>query len=271
MISMRLIRMPHLSVTASICCCTSVLMFSRSDSAWSSVIVPMTDRSAVRAKASMPTSKLAMLNNACSATTIWVKIVALTVTTTLSLVITSWRSPGRGISRMSTRCSESTNGAMMTSPGSCVLLVLTEVLDDPDLTLLDDVDHLAQGHDEHHQDQGHDDEPHDPTHCHPEHVGHLSPSSVSGPVSVTPKLDRQVPIRRPHDQRGPLDPRDQHLGAGGQRHVGAAAGQPALAGEHHVARPVSATDDVEREDLLADQPTVHARARCDHRGWPAPR
>jgi hypothetical protein len=81
MISMRLIRMPHLSVTASICCWTSVLIRSRSDNASSSVIVPMTDRSAVRASASMPTSKLAMLNSACSATTIWVKIVAFTVTT----------------------------------------------------------------------------------------------------------------------------------------------------------------------------------------------
>ena len=98
MISMRLIRIPHLSVTASICCWTSVLMCSRSDSAWSSVIVPITERSAVRASASMATSKLATLNNACSATTICVKIVALTVTTTLSFVITSWRSPGRGIS-----------------------------------------------------------------------------------------------------------------------------------------------------------------------------
>ena len=100
---MRLMRMPHLSVTTSICCCTSVLIRSRSDSAWSSVIVPITDRSAVRASASMPMSKLATLNNAAFASTTCVKIVALTVTTTLSLVMTSWRSPGRGISRMSTR------------------------------------------------------------------------------------------------------------------------------------------------------------------------
>ena len=88
-ISMRLIRMPHLSVTASICCCTSVLMRSRSESAWSSVIVPMTDRRAVRASASIATSKFAMLNSACRASTTCVKMVALTLTTTLSLVITS--------------------------------------------------------------------------------------------------------------------------------------------------------------------------------------
>ena len=37
----------------------------------------------------MATSNLAMLNSACWASTTWVKIVALTVTTTLSLVITS--------------------------------------------------------------------------------------------------------------------------------------------------------------------------------------
>ncbi len=43
-ISMRLMRMPHLSVTTSICSCTSVLMRSRSDRASSSVMVPMTDR-----------------------------------------------------------------------------------------------------------------------------------------------------------------------------------------------------------------------------------
>ena len=118
---MRLIRMPHLSVTASIWDCTSVLIRSRSDSAWSSDNVPMTDRSAVRASASMATSNSAMLNRACLASTICVKMVALTVTTTLSLVMTSWRSPGRGISRMSTRCSPSTNGANITRPGSCVL------------------------------------------------------------------------------------------------------------------------------------------------------
>ena len=110
-ISMRLMRMPHLSVTTSICSCTSVLMRSRSDSASSSVMVPITDRSAVRASASMATSKFFTLNSACLASTTCVKIVALTVTTTLSLVITSWRSPGTGISRMSTVCRWSTNGS----------------------------------------------------------------------------------------------------------------------------------------------------------------
>ena len=152
-ISMRAMRMPHLSVTASICCCTSVLMRSRSDSASSSDSVPMTERSAVRASASMAMSKLATLNSACLASTIWVKIVALTVTTTLSLVITSWRSPGTGISRMSTRCSESMNGAMITRPGLVGLAVLAEPLDDADLALLHDVDHLSQ-----HEEQDQDDE-----------------------------------------------------------------------------------------------------------------
>ena len=75
----------------------------------------------MRASASMAMPKLATLNNACLASTIWVKIVALTVTTTLSLVMTSCRSPGTGISRMSTRCSESMNGPMITRPGSWVL------------------------------------------------------------------------------------------------------------------------------------------------------
>jgi hypothetical protein len=68
----------------------------------------------------MATSKFAMLNSACLASTTWVKIVALTETTTLSLVITSWRSPGRGYSRMSTLTSLSMNGAMIARPGSWI-------------------------------------------------------------------------------------------------------------------------------------------------------
>ena len=138
-ISMRLMRMPHLSVTTSICCWTSVLIRSRSDSASSRVMVPMTERSAVRARASMAMSKFLTLNRACLASTTWVKIVAFTVTTTLSLVMTSWRSPGTGTSRMSTVCSESTNGMMIDESGLVGQLVLAEALDHADLTLLDDV------------------------------------------------------------------------------------------------------------------------------------
>ena len=82
--------------------------------------MPITDRSAVRASASMATSKFFTLNSACLASTTWVKIVAFTVTDTLSLVITSWRSPGTGTSRMSTVVRVSTNGRMMASPGSWV-------------------------------------------------------------------------------------------------------------------------------------------------------
>jgi len=107
-----------LSVTASICCWTSTLIRSRSDRASSSDRVPITERRAVRARASIATSKLAMLKRACLASTTWVKIVALTATTTLSLVITSWRSPGRGNSRMSTITIESMNGMIRTRPGS---------------------------------------------------------------------------------------------------------------------------------------------------------
>ena len=53
---------------------------------------------------------------------------------------------------------------------------------------------------------------------------------------------------------------DQHRGAGRDRLVGAADGEPALAGEAHVAGPVGAADAVERDDLLADEAAVHARA-----------
>ena len=82
--------------------------------------MPMTDRSAVRARASMATSKFLTLNSACLASTTWVKMVAFTVTTTLSLVITSWRSPGTGTSRMSTVVRLSTKGRITTRPGSWV-------------------------------------------------------------------------------------------------------------------------------------------------------
>ena len=72
------------------------------------------------------------------------KIVAFTVTTTLSSVITSWRSPGTGISRMSTVCSVSTNGTMIDEAGLVGPAVLAEALDDADLALLDDVDRLRR-------------------------------------------------------------------------------------------------------------------------------
>ena len=159
-ISIRLMRMPHLSVTTSICCWTSVLMRSRSDSASSSVIVPITDRSAVRASASMAMSKFFTLNRACRASTTWVKMVALTVTTTLSLVMTSWRSPGTGISRMSTRWSDVDERGDDHQARLVRGAVLAEALEHADLTLLDDVDHLAQGQQQH----GHDQEGHDQAH-----------------------------------------------------------------------------------------------------------
>src|SRR5580700_218354 len=46
----------------------------------------------------------------------WLKMVALTATATLSRVITSCRSPVRGVSRMSTRSSLSMNGVMIVRP-----------------------------------------------------------------------------------------------------------------------------------------------------------
>jgi hypothetical protein len=89
----------------------------------------------------MATSKLAMLNRACWASTTWVKMVALTVTTTLSLVITSWRSPGRGSPHIDTL--EGLDERLDDHQPGLVLAVLAEV-SPPDLALLDDVDHLAQ-------------------------------------------------------------------------------------------------------------------------------
>ena len=47
----------------------------------------------------------------------WLKIVAFTMTATLSLVITCWRSPVRGVSRTSTIFINSMKGMMMVNPG----------------------------------------------------------------------------------------------------------------------------------------------------------
>ena len=182
-------RMPHLSVTTSICSCTSVLMRSRSDSASSSVIVPMTDRSAVRASASMATSKFFTLNSACLASTTWVKIVALTVTTTLSLVMTSWRSPGTGISRMSTRLQRVDERDDDDEPGLVGLAVLAEPLDHADLALLHDVDRAAQRGQQHEHDQAEHDEPADGDWLHA--GSRWSPSASSARFGRLGQLDRR--------------------------------------------------------------------------------
>ena len=52
-ISIRLIRMPHLSVTCSICCCMAALICSREESASSRLTLPKALRRVVRACWSM--------------------------------------------------------------------------------------------------------------------------------------------------------------------------------------------------------------------------
>ena len=107
--------------------------------------MPITDRSAVRASASMAMSKLATLNSACLASTICVKIVAFTVTTTLSLVMTSWRSPGtRDLAHVDPLQVLDERGDEH-QPGFVGALVLAEPLDHADLALLHDVHHLIRG------------------------------------------------------------------------------------------------------------------------------
>ena len=257
MISMRLMRMPHLSVTASICCWTSVLIRSRSDSAWSRVIVPITDRSAVRASASMATSKLAMLNSACWATTTWVKIVAFTVTTTLSLVMTSWRSPGpRDLSHVDP-LEGFDKGRDDHEAGLVGLAVLAEVLDDADLALLDDVDHLAQRQDQHHNheaDDGETDHSAGSDGC--DHGG----CSCSFPSTGT--AHRDLTVDRPDSEGCSLYGRDDDSGAGRYRGVVGAAHPRATARQRagHGRRAPS-PDGIEREHLLPDQPTVDTAGR----------
>ena len=134
-------------------------------------------------------------------------------------------------------------------PGSWVCAVLAEALDDADGALLDDVHHAAQRgqqHDDHEGGDGESDDGGDRDGDHDE----LSPCEVDGQVSV----------RRPDDERRPLHARDEDLGAGRQRMVAAADGAPPLAGQLDVPDVVGIADHVERDDLVADEPAVHARA-----------
>ena len=141
--------------------------------------MPITERRAVRASASMATSKSAMENSACWASTTCVKIVAFTLTTTLSLVMTSWRSPGRGISRMSTALQRVDERDDDHQAGIVGAAVLAEPLDHADLALLDDVDHLAQGRQQDQDQQAQDDQRHDAEDAHD-----VAPSAPSGAVVV---------------------------------------------------------------------------------------
>src|SRR3954447_16556204 len=67
-------------------------------------------------------------------------------------------------------------------------------------------------------------------------------------------------VDRPDREGGALDRRDQHLGAGRDGRAGPADRQPALADELHVPDLVGIADDVEGDDLLADQAAVDAAA-----------
>src|SRR5438105_2459447 len=65
------------------------------------------------------------------------------------------------------------------------------------------------------------------------------------------------------DECRALDGGDENVGAGRDGVVETADGAPALAGETNVASGVMAPDRVERDDLLAHEPSVHAgRARA---------
>ena len=65
----------------------------------------------------------------------------------------------------------------------------------------------------------------------------------------------------PHDERRALHARDEDPRTGRERDVGAADGEPALAGKKDVADPVQTPDAIEREDLLPDQAAVYTRSR----------
>ena len=69
------------------------------------------------------------------------------------------------------------------------------------------------------------------------------------PVSPsTGQTSSVVPLHRGHD----------HVGAGGDRPVGAADREPPLARQAHVSGPVGIADDVEGQHLLADERAVDA-------------
>ncbi len=116
-ISIRLSRTPHLRVASAMWSCILELMVSRSDRDSSSVSSPNTARSAVRAIWSMASPKSFTSNSASFTSVTWQKMVALTHSETLSLVITACWSPVRGNSRMSTLSIRSARGTRTWSPG----------------------------------------------------------------------------------------------------------------------------------------------------------
>ena len=97
-----------------------------------------------------------------------------------------------------------------------------------------------------------------------DHVGYLSSSSACGRSSATAIASTgRWPFAGHTINVVPSTPVISTVVPAGQRHVGAAVAEPALAGEHHVADAAGTADDVERHDLVADEAAVHALAR-----WP---
>ena len=89
-------------------------------------------------------------------------------------------------------------------------------------------------------------------------------------------LDRQLSAGWPHDERRALDTRDQHPGARRERDVGATDREPSFAGKFDVAHASDAADEIERDHLLANEPSMHTAGvvrtvACEQRGahpWP---
>src|SRR5258708_3540794 len=172
-------------------------------------------------------------------------MVALTVTVTLSRVITSWRSPVRGGSRMATRCRASKKGGMKIRPGSRTARNWPRRLTTPTkpcwMTLTARNSTITKT---------------TAMAMRTMISGSMSPpwAGRSGWCRLRQERSRRGHrLQRPHQQGGALHCRDGDGDVGIERLRGVGDRQPALAGEHGVARGVGGADGVDGARLLAHQ------------------
>src|ERR1700730_8086517 len=175
----------------------------------------------------------------------WLKMVAFTATATLSLVITSCRSPVRGVSRMSTRTSRSRNGVMIASPAGDSRRKRPKRVTTPEKpwgTIL-----MAEA------------------------------STIATTMAMTAMMMpmarsiRSTPCERNHDQRGAANFNNHYLRLRREAAGFVCDRQPSFAGKTSMARMVLIAHGVDRQPTLTNkavgragqlQPWTHPAVRC---------
>src|SRR5579883_2279126 len=150
-------------------------------------------------------------------------MVALTARATLSLVMTSWRSPVLGVSRMSTLISWSRNGTTMARPGPLTVRNWPSRLTTPTLPCWMTLTVLAS---------------------------RISASTARTTPTTTPTISHLL-LLWPHHQGGASYCHDGHGGVGAEPLGVVGHGQPPLPPVEHVAGVVLVADPVQREGALA--------------------